>query len=220
MKDLRAAWLLFWLVLMVFLTSNTAVVKMSTAVTGQGVFTNSPYHQEIASDEVKKYWGIDKPPAFEVTKSRQRYKRQYPESRPGAPSGLSINFESYQLGIIDRQQGWSDFGAAGLGCALYDRHVVLTSNYSNLLKTFGNQSYQASNFKASGCFSDQAFSPSLPNEAGESTAQNGGLSGGVRQTGFTASLQFIPAVNRYQPNLVVGESPDRGDGARDRKSVV
>jgi hypothetical protein len=124
-----------------------------------------------------------------------------------------VNFEqpSYQLGTINGQDRWSSLGAAGLGCALYDHAVALNVLYA----AFGAQSLRMSNAVTSGCFGDQTFSKSLHDEAGETSAENGDLSGGTRQKHFEAQWQFASAQPlAEQPGLSVVASPDRGDGAR------
>ncbi len=81
--------------------------------------------------------------------------------------------------------------------------------------TFGTQSLRISNAITSGSFGDQTFSKALVDEAGETSATNGGLSGGTRQAYFEASWDFastVPGVE--QAGLQVTASPDRGDGAR------
>lgn len=130
-------------------------------------------------------------------------------------SAQTINFENppYTTGTIHNQDGWSSLGGAGLGCANYD-HKVTTNNASAPV-SFGAQSLRISNAVTSGCFSDQTFSKSNPNEAGETTAQNGGLSGGTRQTIFVSQFSIASAVpSAQQSGLYMSVSPDRGDGAR------
>ncbi|MEO6063660.1 MAG: hypothetical protein ABIQ99_17145 [Thermoflexales bacterium] len=127
-----------------------------------------------------------------------------------------INFESptYTIGTINGQDGWSSLGAAGSGCALYDHAVASTSAYW-AVPGFGGQTLRISNAVTSGCFGDQTFSKSLLDEAGESSAISGGLSGGTRQSRFEASWEFASAVpGAEQPKLAFTASPDRGDGAR------
>lgn len=124
----------------------------------------------------------------------------------------SLDFESYSAGTINAQDGWSSLGAAGSGCAIYDHAVVVNAGAP---ASFGAKSLRMSNAVTSGCFGDQTFSKSLVDEAGESTAGNGGLSGGVRQTTFDAQWDFASTVpGAEQPGLSVVASPDRGDGAR------
>ena len=62
---------------------------------------------------------------------------------------------------------------------------------------FGAKSLRISNAVVSGSF-DHTFSKSLANEAGESEAENGGKSGGSRQSYFESQFQFastIPALS-------------------------
>lgn len=135
-----------------------------------------------------------------------------------SPSGLadssSINFEPpvYFPGSIHLQDGWSSSGSAGLGCATYDHRVVTNSGAP---PSFATQSLRMSNAVTSGCFGDQTFSKSLLNEAGETSAEGGGMSGGIRQNYFEAQWSFASTVpGAEQPGLSVVASPDRGDGAR------
>lgn len=135
-----------------------------------------------------------------------------PPSRAGADSPGIISFESpYTIGSINGQDGWSSFGAAGLGgCALYDHLVATQSLYSS----FGAQSLRMSNAVTSSCFGDQTFSKSLTQAAGESTAAPGEYSAVPSQNHFEAQWDFASATQAYQPDLSVVASPDRGDGAR------
>lgn len=126
---------------------------------------------------------------------------------------LSIDFEDppYTLGVIDLKDGWSSFGAAGSGCALYDHKV--DSSLGTL--GFGLQSLRVSNAITSGCFSDQTFSKSLLDEAGETSAVSDGWSGGTRQSHFESQFSLASTVpGAQQPGLLMSTSPDRGDGAR------
>ena len=122
----------------------------------------------------------------------------------------TVDFNSYSLGTINGQDGWSSLGAAGMGCATYDHAVAAQSTYPS----FGSQSLRISNAVVSGCFGDQTFSKSLVDEAGEATAENGGMSGGTRQPYFDATWSFASATGAYQEGAYVVASPDRGDGAR------
>jgi len=124
-----------------------------------------------------------------------------------------IDFESplYTTGTIDGQDGWSSFGAAGGGCAVYD-HAVDSSAATT---GFGDQSLRISNAVTSTCFSDQTFSKSVSNEVGEATASNGGMSGGSRRTHFESQFEIASAVpGAEQAGLVMSTSMDRGDGSR------
>ena len=60
---------------------------------------------------------------------------------------LSIDFETYALGTIHGQDGWSSAGAAGSGCAMYD-HAVVSNTYG--YASFGAQSLRISNAVTSG----------------------------------------------------------------------
>lgn len=130
-----------------------------------------------------------------------------PASAETAPT---IDFESYSLGTINGQDGWSSLGAAGSGCAIYDHEVDSSFGTTG----FDNQSLRISNAVTSGCFGDQTFSKSLTDEAGETSAQNGGLSGGTRQPSFTAEFDLASVLATLQPGMSFSVSPDRGDGAR------
>jgi hypothetical protein len=131
---------------------------------------------------------------------------------PVFADSLAINFESYALGTVDGQDGWSSTGAAGSGCATYD-HMIVANMYG--YASFGTKSLRMSNAVTSGCFGDQTFSKSLINSAGESSAENGAFAGGARQNYFEAQWDFASTVSgAEQPGLSVVASPDRGDGAR------
>ncbi len=133
---------------------------------------------------------------------------------PSLADSSSINFEPplYFPGSIHNQDGWSSSGSAGAGCAMYDHKVVTNSGAP---ASFATQSLRISNAVTSGCFGDHTFSKSLLNEAGETTAQGGGMSGGLRQNHFESQWQFVSTVpGSEQPGLSVVASPDRGDGAR------
>lgn len=117
---------------------------------------------------------------------------------------LGIDFESYTLGNIHAQDGWSKTGP-------YD--VEVESNTYGFT-AFGTQLLRISNSITSGSFGDQTFSKSLVDEAGESSAQPTALSGGVTQNHFEAEFDFASTMLTEQPGLFVSLSPDRGDGAR------
>jgi hypothetical protein len=108
------------------------------------------------------------------------------------------------LGNINGQDGWSKTGP-------YD-HAVSPSGGTI---GFGSQSLRISNAVTSGSFGDMSFSRPLANEAGETTAANGGLSGGTRQNYFESQFSIASMVpGAQQPGLLMSMSPDRGDGAR------
>ncbi|MFZ2487473.1 MAG: right-handed parallel beta-helix repeat-containing protein [Anaerolineae bacterium] len=119
---------------------------------------------------------------------------------------IGVNFESYTIGNINGQDGWSKIGP-------FDAVVVDATPYGYAY--FGSQSLRISNAVTSGSFSDQTFSKPTVNEAGETSAANGGMSGGTRQPVFMASWDFASTVpGAEQPGLAITASPDRGDGAR------
>ncbi len=124
-----------------------------------------------------------------------------------AVSNVSVDFESppYSAGNINGQDGWVYTGS-------YDVAVVSnTYGYGS----FGSQSLRMSNALTSGSFGDWVFSKPLADEAGETLAQDGGMSGGTRQPHFEAQWDFASTVpGAEQPGLSVVASPDRGDGAR------
>lgn len=123
-----------------------------------------------------------------------------------------IDFEGFTDGTVHNQEGWSSLGTTSAGCVVYD-HQIVTNSYG--YTSFGTKAFRISNAVTSGCFTDQSFSSSLSDDAGESSAENGGLSGGTRQSMFEAQWDFASTVpNAEQANLAVTASPDRGDGAR------
>ena len=127
-----------------------------------------------------------------------------PSSASAAPGQ---DFEGFALGSVNGQNGWTvtnpnfDFAVADT-----------TGLYGGAL---GSRALRVSNAVTSGSFGDQLFSQQLPNEAGETSAENGGLSGGTRQKRYATSFTFASAdPSAEQQGLMVGVSPDRGDGAR------
>ena len=125
-----------------------------------------------------------------------------------ADSLPAINFESgYTLGNINGQNGWTKAGA-------YDAEVANVADFSAASGYgFGTKALRISDAVTSGAF-DQTFSPSLANEAGETSADSGGASGGTRQSHFEASFQIGTTQTTVQPGLHLNVSPDRGDGSR------
>ena len=129
-----------------------------------------------------------------------------------SPPPSDFEAPAYAPGSIDGQQGW---GAQGLAIPVnpnLDQEVVANTDAP---PSFGAQSWRFSNAFTQGSFGDQVFSPSAPDEAGEASAEAGGLSGGTRQTRFSAEWDFASAQpEAHQPGLGITVSPDRGDGAR------
>ena len=123
----------------------------------------------------------------------------------------ATDFESFTLGTVNAQDGWTSTGAAGSGCAIYD-HAVVSNSYG--FAEFGSKVLRISNAVTSGCFGDMTFSKSLIDESGEVDSTSGGMSGGTRQAHFEAQFDFASTESTQQPGLFVSVSPDRGDGSR------
>ena len=123
---------------------------------------------------------------------------------PALADSFGIDFETYTLGNINGQDGWSKTGP-------YDVAVV-TNTYG--FPSFGTQTLRLSNAVTSGSFGDQTFSKSLVDEAGETDAQTSAYSGGSRQNHFEAQFDVASTMPTHQPGLFTSISPDRGDGAR------
>lgn len=123
----------------------------------------------------------------------------------------ATDFENFTPGDVNGQNGWTS-GHGSTFCPVYDVAVVPnTFGYS----AFGTQSLRLSNAITCGSFNDQTFSPSLTNEAGETTAGSSTYSGGVRQPYFEAQWNFASTVpGSAQPGLSVVASADRGDTMR------
>jgi len=126
----------------------------------------------------------------------------------------SINFETsqgYSLGNINGQQGWSALGSAGSGCAVYDEGVAGSRGVTG----FDAQSFRISNAVTSGCFGDQAFSPSLAQQAGEANAlDKNGVPVASPLPHFESQFAIASATGAEQPGMAMSVSPDNGSGAR------
>jgi hypothetical protein len=133
-----------------------------------------------------------------------------------ASAQVSTNFETgFATGTPHNQNGWVSLGSAGLGCGfLYDHAVTDNSLFPTAPASFGTKSLRISNYITSGCF-DATYSASTPNEAGETGAANGGLSGGTRQSSFVSEFTLASVVpTAQQPDMYMSVAPDRGDGGR------
>ncbi|MBJ7458175.1 MAG: hypothetical protein JHD02_03205 [Thermoleophilaceae bacterium] len=123
----------------------------------------------------------------------------------------------YATGTIDNQHDWVSQGAAG---GFLDHHVTDLSSIgpsydSAYQNAFGTRALRISNGQFSSGFGNQTFSPGTANEAGETSSESMGLSGGERQTVFQSSFTIASATpGAEQPGLFMAVSPDRGDGAR------
>ena len=118
-----------------------------------------------------------------------------------------IDFESYTTGAINGQDGWVFTGS-------YDADISDNSLFANSPSGFGDHSLRISNASTSGSFGDWVFSKSTVNEAGETSAENGGLSGGTRENHFETSFEVGSTDSAEQAGLQMSLAPDRGDGAR------
>lgn len=117
---------------------------------------------------------------------------------------------TYTPGDIDGQNGWAGTGGGNVENTL-DQTVVANTSAPG---SFNEQSWRFSNSVTSDAFGNQPFSPSV-DEAGETAAEGGGLSGGSRSNQFVAEWDFASAQpGAEQPGLGITGSPDRGDGAR------
>jgi hypothetical protein len=115
-----------------------------------------------------------------------------------ADSTGPIDFESYALGNIDGQQGWSKSGG-------YDVAVADVAAFPDAAGYgFGTQALRVSDAVTSGAFGDQTFSPGLAQAAGEAPAQ----------THFEASFKIGTTSASEQPGLHLSVSPDNGAGGR------
>ena len=122
----------------------------------------------------------------------------------GAASRLSTDFENFNLGTVNGQNGFKSVNVNT------DQAIVAnTYGFSEL----GSKVWRISN-KLAGGFSDQPFSFSTPDDAGESTSVSNGLSGGTRQNHFEAEFDFASTSSSTQPMSIVTVSLDRGDGSR------
>lgn len=117
----------------------------------------------------------------------------------------NIDFESYALGNINGQDGWSKTGS-------FDSEVdENTSGFSE----FGAQSLRISNGVASGSFGDQTFAKPLADGAGEVDSTAGSFSVGTLKNHFEAEFDLASVMpETAQTGLFISVSPDRGDGSR------
>lgn len=125
-------------------------------------------------------------------------------ARGALADGNGTNFESYALGNINGQDGWTKSGG-------YDVAVVSnTYGYAS----FGAQSLRISDAVTSGSFGDQTFARPLINGVGETAATAGPYSVGTRQKHFEMQFDLASTLATLQTGLHVSVSPDRGDGSR------
>jgi hypothetical protein len=108
-----------------------------------------------------------------------------------------IDFESYNVGNIDGQQGWMKTGS-------YDVTVENAGSFP-LISTygFGTQALRSSDAVTSGSFGDQTFSPGLTDPSTETSNPH-----------FEASFSIGTALATAQNGLHMSVSPDNGQGGR------
>jgi hypothetical protein len=135
-----------------------------------------------------------------------------PASAAHAAPGTIEDFESFAAGS-PAQSGWGAPDQAGYNAAGFDEAIADTTGLFG--GALGTKALRISNAVTSGGFGNQLFSPSVASEVGETSAENAGLSTGARQSRFTSTFTFASAdPTAEQPGLMMGISPDRGDGAR------
>jgi hypothetical protein len=154
-----------------------------------------------------------------ITSSTAMSGTGYQSNLPGDPSSTNVTwtatgvatpvcngsgFDNFALGSVNGQNGWSSTGS-------FDQAIV---NNTYGYASFGCKSLRISDAVTSGSFGDQTFSASLTNEAGETDALNGGMSGGTRQNHFEAQFDLASTMSTEQTGMHMSVSPDRGDGAR------
>ncbi len=186
-------------------------IDQGTGVTTPTVFTaqNTSSHDELAhvkiDDKTKDVQFNDDDNQYELVFDANNV-QVYNLITPQPEACISTStFDDFTLGSVNGQSGWSSTGP-------YDQEIV-----DNIYgyTAFGCKSLRISNATTQGSFGDQTFSASVANEAGETDAENNGLSGGERKDTFTATWSFASTTpTEYQPGLQVTASPDRGDGAR------
>lgn len=122
--------------------------------------------------------------------------------------GTTFDSPSYTGGSIDGQAGWQKTGG-------YDVNIADPASYPNATSFgFGSKALQISSTTTSGSFGDQAFTPSLVDEAGEASSSSGGLAGGIRRSQFDMRFRVGATKPTEQSGSHMTVSPDRGDGGR------
>ncbi len=117
---------------------------------------------------------------------------------------IGVDFETYSLGNINGQDGWSKTGPFDV--------AVVTNIYG--FGTFDTKSLRISNATTSGSFGDQTFAKPLTDAVGETAATAGPFSVGTRQTHFEIQFDIASTLPTMQTGMVISVSPDRGDGSR------
>ena len=128
------------------------------------------------------------------------------KSYPALADSQAINFESYALGSVSGQNGWSNSVNP-----TYDQAVV--SNVYGY-PSFGTKTFRISDAVTSGSFGDWVFVKPLVDSVGETTATAGSFATGTKQKHFEMQFDIASTQSTQQPGLHVSVSPDRGDGSR------
>ena len=111
-----------------------------------------------------------------------------------AADTVTTNFEAFQLGTVNGQDGWKSTG--------YDQEV--DGNGAGVPDAFGLQSLRLSNLLTSSEFSNQTYSKPVTSPAGETEANKE----------YTAQFSFITTKPAAQPGLFISVSPDSYEGSR------
>lgn len=129
-----------------------------------------------------------------------------PIPTPACSATTGSAFDGFSIGSVNGQGSWSSTGST-------DQAVVANDNAYGYSDN-GCKSLRISNAVTSNGFADQTFSPSTMDEAGETAATNGGMSGGTRQNHYEAEFNIGTTQSTQQAGLSMSVSPDRGDGSR------
>lgn len=116
-----------------------------------------------------------------------------------ANAGSFTDFESFALGTVDGQGGWSATNPN------WDEEVVDLG---------GNKAWRVSNETTSGSFGDQPFAPSSGEIAGESGSTHVASGNPASFNRYIASFDFWSVTGAAQPGLDITVSPDDGSGSR------
>ena len=122
---------------------------------------------------------------------------------PVMADSISTSFDSFTLGNVNGQDGWSKTGPFDV--------AVVDNTYGYV--SFGSKSLRLSDAVTSGSFGDQTLAKPLVNAVGE-TAATAAFSAGIRQRHFEMQFDIASIQLAQQPGMHVSVSPNRGDGSR------
>jgi uncharacterized repeat protein (TIGR01451 family) len=122
-----------------------------------------------------------------------------------AHATVTSEFDTFALGTINGQHGWTSHNVGGqFGAVPFDQEIVpVHLFYPGGVTGFGTQAWRFSNLRWSTTF-EQTFSPLL----NEPVTEDGPI------TEFIDQFSFITTTSDPQPGLSVGISPDHGAGGR------